>query len=372
MRRSRRQEMSRRSFLKVSAAGALALTSIPTIIIPRRTEAYQPGARVHPNISPLRVVGLRDERMTTGLSPTSGWPQQEQLVAWDVVQANMDRLACGLAEEGDAAGAWRKVFVKPAGKNWSDAVVAIKINRLGVQRMRSAVLAKTCHVLTDVLGVKGSNIYVYDACTGGGMARQDAYKGLPEGVTLADQWGGYNLSTAVPAPYLNGQRQAACLDHLVKGEVDILVNIALCKGHGSEFGGFTLCLKNHFGTFSPQPSHGPGGNADYLIAINKAPVILGPMDPGTGNVLFPRQQLCIVDALWASRPGPSEPSDSQPNALMMGVFGPVVDYVVAMRFRQDTMHWPVNEQVARRFLTDFGYSESDLPNGGRIIEVAAA
>jgi len=362
--------MTRRRFLKFTAAGALAFTSVPTIIIPRRTEAYQAGGAVHPNVDPLRVVGVRDAAMTRPANPRTTWEQEEALVNWDPVQENMDRLAMGLAEEKGAADAWKKILVKPADKSWGDVVVAVKTNQIADQRTRSAVMSKLCHVLTDVLGVKGSNVYIYDACHGGNMSKNNPFKGLPEGVHIADQWGGYNMRVTVPAPYAKGQRQAKCLDHLVKDEVDILVNVCLCKGHGSNFGGFTISMKNHFGTFDPQPSHGDGGGADYLIAINKSPQILGRMDPANGNVLFPRQQLCIVDALWASNRGPQDLPDSQPNVLLMGTFGPVVDYVGAMRFRKDMMHWPVNEQVALRFLTEFGLSESSLPNGGKIIDVS--
>jgi hypothetical protein len=364
--------ISRRGFLKVTAAGALALTSIPTIIIPRRTEAHQEGGAVHPNISPLRVVGVRDARMTTAADPRTTWEQEEKLVNWEPVQENMDRLACGLAEEKNPADAWKKILLKPANKGWSDVVVAVKINHINVQRTRSAVLSKVCHVFTDLLGVRGANIYVYDACHGDNMAARNPYAGLPEGTHLAGRWGGYNLRVDVPAPYGNGQRQARCLDQLVKDEVDILVDLALCKGHGSEFGGFTMSMKNHFGTFDPGPSHGSGGGADYVIGISKSPEILGKIDPVTGNVVFPRQQLCIVDALWASNPGPGGVPDSQPNALLMGTFSPVVDYVGAMRFRKDVMHWPVNEQVAARLLSEFGYSEKDLPNDGKILDVSPA
>jgi hypothetical protein len=362
--------MSRRGFLKVTAVGALALTSVPTIIIPRRTEAYQAGGAVHPNVDPLRVVGVRDPSMSKQANPRTTWEQEEQLVNWQPVHDNIDRLAMGLAEEKSAADAWKKIFVKPANKGWGDVVVAIKTNQIAEQRPRSAVMSKVCHVLTDVLGVKGANVHIYDACHGSGMAKSNPFKGLPEGVHIADQWGGYNSSVQVPAPYLKGQRQARCLDHLAKDEVDILVNIALCKGHGSEFGGFTLSMKNHYGTFDPGPSHRGGGNADYLIGINKSAQILGRMDAATGNVLFPRQQLVVVDALWASNPGPGDLPDSQPNTILMGTFGPVVDYLGAMRFRKDLMHWPVNEQVANRFLTDFGLTESSLPNGGKIVDVS--
>jgi len=363
--------MSRRNFLKATATGALALSAVPTIIIPRRVEAYQPGGRLHPNISPLRVAGLRDSAMTTAELPAANWLQQEQVVAWDPVQQNMDRLACALAEEGAAADAWKKIFVKPAGKAWGDVVVAVKTNNIAEQHTRSAVMSKVCRVFTDTLGVKPSNVHIYDACHGKDIVQKSPFARLPDGVTVEGKWGGSNVETAVPAPYFDGQRKARCLGHLVRGEVDILVNIALCKGHGGQWGRFTMSMKNHFGTFLPGPGHGEGGGADYVIGINKSPEILGAMDPSTGDVLFPRQQLCIIDSLWASDRGPSGPPSAQPNFLAMGTCGPVVDYVTAMRFRKDAMGWSVNEQVAERFLTEFGFSPADLPNGGRMIDALA-
>jgi len=372
VRRTDRHAISRRHFLKATAAGALALSAGPTIFIPRRVEAYQPGGKIHPYINPLRVVGARDPRMTTGQNPLAAWPEQERLVATEVVHENMDKMAMALAQEKSVADAWGKIFVKPPNKAWSDAVIAVKINHIAQQRTRSAVLSKLCHVFTDVLGARASNIYAYDACNGRNMAQRNPYAGLPEGTNLAGQWGGSDVSTAVPAPYAGGQKQSQCLGHLVKGEVDVLVDLALCKGHGPEWGRFTMCMKNHFGTFVPGPGHGPGGGADYLIAINKTPEILGAMDPATGNVLYPRQQLCLVDALWASDPGPSGPTDSQPNALLMGVCAPVVDYVGAMRFRKEMMGWTVQERVAERFLTEFGFSAAELDNGGRIVDALSA
>jgi len=359
--------MSRRSFLGTAAAGALAFSTIPTIITPRRVEAYQPGGRIHPNVNPLRVVGVRDPAMVTEDAVPPAWQDQDRLVANAVVEDNIDRMAMALAEEEDVARAWSKIFVKPAGKEWSDAVVAIKTNQIARQRTRSAVMAKVCRVLTGVLGVRGGNIHIYDACHGNSMPG-NPFKGLPEGVTLESKWGGSNLRTKVPTPYFDGSRESECLDHLVRDRVDVLVNIALCKGHGGQFGGFTMCMKNHFGTFSPRPSHQEGGGADYLIGINKSARILGRMDPRTGGVMYPRQQLCLVDALWGSKPGPGGPPTHRLDAMFMGVFGPAVDYVGAMRFRKDTMQWPVNEGVATRLLQEFGYSESDLPNEGKIID----
>jgi hypothetical protein len=154
----------------------------------------------------------------------------------------------------------------------------------------------------------------------------------------------------------------------VDGSVDILINIAMCKGHSDTFGGFTMTMKNHFGTFDPSPGHQDGAQ-DYLIAINQTSEILGPLDPKTGKVLFPRQQLCLIDALWASEGGPGGYPRTQPNFLAMGVFSPVLDYIVATRFRGERMGWKLNMAATRRMLTDFGYKESDLPGGGKIIDI---
>ena len=362
--------MSRRRFLAATAS-TVALTAVPTIILPKRAEAYQPGGRIHPNVNPLRVVGVTDPGMTAAVKENASWAEQEELVVSDVIQENMDRMAVALAEESSPADAWKKILLKPPAKSWNDVVIGIKSNQAHLQHPQSVVLGKVCRVLTDLLGAKGSNIHVYDACKGHDMATLTPFKGLPEGVHLAGTWGGYNTDTTVARPYFDGQRHSRCIAPLVRNEADILIDMAMCKGHNREFGGFTMCMKNYFGTFDPAPAHKDGGGADYLIGINKSPEILGRIDARTGDVLFPRQQLCIVDALWASKRGPRLPPNAQPNALLMGVFGPAVDYVCAMRLRKDVLGWPVQEQVAGRFLTEFGYSESDLPNGGQIINAAA-
>ena len=144
--------------------------------------------------------------------------------------------------------------------------------------------------------------------------------------------------------------------------------MAMCKGHSSRFGGFTMSMKNHFGTFSPKPGH-EDGSLDYLIAINQSPEILGSMDRRTGKVLYPRQQLCLIDALWAGKGGPGGNPSHQPNFIAMGVMSPAVDYLVATRFRAERMGWKINMEATRRMLTDFGYNEADLPAGGKIIEI---
>jgi hypothetical protein len=53
----------------------------------------------------------------------------------------------------------------------------------------------------------------------------------------------------------------------------------------------------------------------------------------------------------------------------MGVLSPIVDYQMATKFRGERMGWQPNMRATRRMLTDFGYTENDLPDQGKIIEI---
>jgi hypothetical protein len=227
-------------------------------------------------------------------------------------------------------------------------------------------MAKVCRVLVEQMNVKASHVLIYDGKHGADLVEKTPFTGLPEGCRIVGQWEGIDAPVPVPAPWGEGDNRADCLRNLAKGEVDILINIALCKGHRDTFGGFTMTMKNHFGTFTPKWGHRFGAT-DYLLAINKTPQILGDMDARSGAVLFPRQQLCIVDALWASEQGPKCDTSCQPNRLYMGTFAPVLDYQVATQFRKATMGWAIDEEVTERLLSDFGFQRSDLPKGGKII-----
>jgi hypothetical protein len=351
--------ISRRRFMRQGmAAGAAALLS-PIAFVRKAPAAWAAGTATHPHVDNLRVVGLTDAQMTRDQETGISWFRQNELVNAEVVCANIDRLACALARARTTAEAWRTILVKPPRKAWAETVVAIKTNNIAQQHTRSAVMAKIVHTLIHNLGIKPSNIHIYDACHGNGMGQQTPFAGLVDGCRIEDTWGGSTTLTHVPAPWKGGGGQAYSLKHLVDGSVDILINIALCKGHSSDFGGFTMTMKNHFGTFSPRPGH-QDGRQDYLIALNKTTEILGPLDGRTGKILYPRQQLCLIDALWASKGGPGGNPSHQPNFLAMGVFSPVVDYVMATAFRGKKMGWEPNGEVTRRFLTEFGYTEADL------------
>jgi hypothetical protein len=361
-------KINRRQFMKKSLALGASISAFPAVITSTSRAEMINKVVVHPNVDNLKVVGLTDEAMTTVHKPNAPWILQNKLAIKETVWENIDKLASSLTETSNPTQAWKSIFIKPTDKTWSETIVAIKTNNLGKQHTRSAVMAKICYTLTDVLGVKPTNIHIYDACHGRTMSKRSKFVGLPEGCSIQNKWGGSSSLTSIPSPWKNGRQKAKCLEHLVNDSVDILINIAMCKGHSQRFGGFTMTMKNHFGTFDPDPGHDEGSQ-DYLIAINQTKEILGKMEKHTHKVLFPRQQLCLIDALWASQGGPGGFSTHQPNFLAMGVLSPIVDYQVATKFRHEKMGWPLNMQMTNRMLNDFGYHKGDLPFGAKLIEI---
>ncbi len=362
--------VSRRSFLKTSIAGAAVFGVAPHLFLPKSAAGLREGTGSHPNVDGLRVAGVHDPGMTREVVPVCPWTHQEKLVVGRAVEENMDRMAMALTGENRIRDAWKAILLKPPGKAWSDVVVAIKTNNIARQHTRSAVMAKVCRVLVEELNVRPGRVCIYDGKHGADLAEKTPFAGLPEGCRIVGQWGGLNTPVPIPSPWRGGGKKADCLTNLASGEVDILINIALCKGHRDTFGGFSMSMKNHLGSFQPRWAH-VFGASDYLLAINGTPQILGEMDARTGSVLFPRQQLCIIDALWASEGGPSCDTSCQPNRLYMGTFAPVLDYQVATQFRKGTMGWAIDEEMTGRFLSDFGVDKADLPQNGRIIDARA-
>lgn len=371
MNRNKPSSITRRTFVKNTALGTAALGLAPTILIPGKAQAetLEKGFIYHPTMNPLRVVTVQDDKMTLENNPTAPWMKQDQLTDVKVVSENIDRLACTLSEEKDPKQAWKKLLIKPPKKEWNETVVAIKTNNIALQHTKSGTMSKMCRVLTERMGVKASNIFIYDACHGKDMVKKTPFEGLPEGCNVASTWGGFVTPVPVGKPWLDGEQKVKCVEMLAKGKVDILINIAMCKGHSSSFGTTTMCMKNHMGTFNPRPHAHKDGGTDFLFAINRSPLVLGEADEKNKKIAFPKQQLCMVEALWASEKGPQHPSSAQPNRLFMGTFGPAVDYLAATEFRNKVMGWSINNKVVDRFLTDFGFSPKDLPNGGKLIEV---
>ena len=357
-------KITRRTFIKKTAVAAAGISAFPMIFIPKARAQWAPKTMVHPNVDNLRVVSITDAKM---IKPDASFFDLDKFIVQKAVWENIDKLACSLTQTQSPQEAWRTIFIKPPGKSWSDTVVALKFSSVPVRGYQtpSAIVSKICHSLVNTVGVKSYNIHIYDAVHGTMMQK---FVGLPEGCRVEELWGGVTTEAQIPKPWSDAinKGKSTCLKQLVDGSVDILINISKCRGHVfSHLGGFTMAMKNHFGSFYPHWGHSPDSGLDYLIAINQTPEILGSMDKKTGRVLYPRQQLCLIDGLYVV----DNISLHQTNFLAMGVLAPVVDYQVGTKFLREKMEWNIPVPVTNRMLTDFGYDESDLPAGGKIIDL---
>jgi predicted NAD-dependent protein-ADP-ribosyltransferase YbiA (DUF1768 family) len=325
--------------------------------------------QIHPEIDNTRVAFCHDPSMISG-NPVdwSTIEAQNEMVVPDRVHENMDKMAMAIAEKATPEDAWAAIFRKPESKEWNEVKVAVKINSVEERHLnRLAVIEKVCLAIID-LGVLNENITIYDASWGisGTENYMNLYETdyamqrLPPGVQISTTLGGERVPITLP-----DSSEEPCTPQLADGTIDILINIAVNKGHGISYSGrFTLTLKNHLGSLVfLHPGAQNGGDLPQitpkLIAMNQSTAILGEGDP-------PRQQLCIVDSLWASTGGPHDTPNRAPCCLVMGTFSPIVDYLTVRRIREERPEnqggtpygmgmTDTDEEVLGRFLSDFGY-----------------
>jgi hypothetical protein len=337
--------VSRRNFLSSAAAGAggLLASGVMPALGDEIKGGWTNGMQINPAIDNLRVVCCIDPAMIKGDPRSWDVASQNNPVNAEKVLRTMDAMACGLAQKSAPHEAWGTIFRKPESKEWSDVKVAIKPNCYLANNPRVAVIDAVCRALVS-LGVQPSNIIIYD----GGDNAKGKYgsyigSGLPAGVIASrgnDAMGG-TIAAPVPKPH---KGMFKCSAAVANGTIDIMVNIAVNRG--SSFAGLTMTLKNHAGTFDPKPIH-LGGGLNYIIAFNKSEAILGGAPV--------RQQLCIVDSIWAMTGGPFGVPNKRPCALLMGTFAPAVDYITARRIREPLMGCTHPPEL-NRLMTDFGYA----------------
>ncbi len=348
--------LSRRRFLAAAAGGIGAVACAGPVSAMRRDRplAWSPGKQVNPAIDNLRVVHCTDPAMIRA-DPTR-WDVRSQNapVVAERVRANVEAMACALAEKTSSAEAWAAIFRKPETKAWPEVKVAIKPNGSGGNMARVAVIDTVCSALAG-LGVRPANIRMY-GCPRWAEYEAGGYRpflgnGLPTEIVLShghDAMGG-TVEVETPGP---DSETYQCAAALADGSIDILVNIATNKGHMLRtFGGISLTMKNHAGSFvMPLTRHAFGG-LDYIIEFNRSDLVLG----GTP----PRQQLCIVDSLWGMTSGPGGVPNARPVSLSMGTFGPAVDWLVAKKVREPLMGCS-HPDFLSDIVTGFGYEPPAL------------
>lgn len=357
---------SRREFLKITAiaTAGLSVMSIGKKDVSAKGLAWTSATQINPDIPNTRVVSCTDTKMITNTtsaraaSTFGGTSGQNIFVNTAQVEANMDAMAKQLTGKSTAALAWSTIFRKPSTKQWSAVKTAIKVNCINTGIMpKIAVVGKICQEFIN-LGVSPGNITIFDACSNAsGSTKYTPYistatvkKGLPFGVVVSSiTKDGPNVpvgtSTLKCTSILAVQNGTS-----ITYPIDILVNCAVNKGHSSSHGGFTMCMKNHTGTLKYScPS------TEEIITENQSEAIIGG-----SNGAPCRQQLCIIDSLWAATTGPSDPASHLPCTLTMGTVAPVVDYQVALKIRQDTMNSTPNQGVIDTWLQRFNINKANL------------
>lgn len=341
---------SRRNFLKTTAAGGAGLIVSNGLLKTAfsKESASRRGIEINPNINNLRVVYIEDPTMLEDGTNTSFGSFSSSTSKIDAAKAkeNMDKMACALANIEDINQAWGTIFQKPTAKDWEDVTVAIKPNcaascNQSIPHASVPIMKTVIDVLVG-FGVKGSNMTIYDVSGYSGNPSQL----YPENLMVTGiKYAAPGSSTYTTTPY-----KATT----VVRDVDIIINIASCKGHGtpSDGGKITLTMKNHIGTMKLNcPS-----TVKTLIDIHNSEAILGKPPFSAANP--PKQQLAIIDCLWAAEGGPNNQPDSVPCIIVMGTLCPAVDCFTAIKVRTEKLNYhSASDRTGHlKYLTEYGYN----------------
>jgi len=339
---------SRREFLKTTAAGGAGLIlsdSVVNTVLGGEQKTVTRGVEINPKINNLRVVYVEDSTMlANGTSTTFGtFSAANTKVNADKVKANMDKMACALANEADIKKAWETIFQKPAAKNWADVLIAIKPNcaagSTDGQSYPHAVIPiinAVCNVLIG-FGAKGSNMTIYD--TNGFSVNPSTLYPASSMVSGIKFLGPTSRNYPVP---LGSTISSAAIT------ADIIINIASNKGH-SALGGATLTMKNHLGTVG-----GHVTTVQPILDIHNSEAVLGKPPFSTTNP--PKQQLAIVDCLWTAKSGPTAAPDKAPCMIVMGTCCPAVDCFTAIKLRSEKFAYGGTRATFISYLTLYGYN----------------
>lgn len=351
---SEEKNISRRSFLKSTGSGAAGLTVLGSGLNSvfsdqKKMSAWSNDLQINPEIKNTKVVCCHNPAFFTDETKAitaNGFQKQNECVDTTRVETDMDGMAVALSGKNNPEQAWAAIFRRSSNKEWTQVKVAIKVNCIYEPIMpRIAIVGKVCKELIR-LGVEPQNITIYDACHNAyGNGRYNSYvgTGIPQNVKVANQ----QASSAQTTNISVGSKTLKCSNIVL--ESDILVNCAVNKGHSfQQSSKFTLTMKNHTGSMKLSC---PSDIAE-LVNENKSDAILGG-DPV-------RQQLCIVDSLWAAVPGPLSPATHLPARIIMGTFGPAVDIAVVRNIREAIMNASHDNNGINTILTSFGLDEKDI------------
>jgi hypothetical protein len=351
---------NRRNFLKIAAAATAGIVFFPGrsqgLSVSSGSAGWRDDLLIHSSIDNVKTVCCFDEAMVES-QLASDFAHQNEWVDPTLIAKNMDKLATMLANTDTASEAWKKIFRKPTDKLWNQVKAAIKVNCANTSNMpRVAIVSKVCTELINI-GVLPANITIYDSLNNASGAGKygdslgTPISGLPSGIVV---WTKTLDGPTVPV----GSTTMQCSSAIVLPDADpitynadILVNIG--SNAGTDIAGSepSLCMGNHIGTLKFSTP-----TAAELIAMNQSEAIIGQ-----GTTAVPcRQQLCIIDSLWATVGPAGDLFKPCPCRIVMGMLPPVVDYLTAKNIREQHMNAPPNATLITSWLTAFGYTTNDV------------
>ncbi len=327
---------------------------------------------INTDVDNLRVAFIQDAPSGTVTSTSMvrsttypGWtdfnsPTYATGVNFAAVKANMDKLACALANKTDVTAAWATLLKIPSTKTWQTAKAVIKPNAFASDHPSVPIVSRICEVLIG-FGMPAANITIADQ---GGNCGIYLGTGLcPAGVVATSEGGVNKTGTTVQFPASAGGETFSALTCV--GDADILVSIGCNKGHDQfgEYSGVTMSQKNTKGAiwFGCNDNNAAGTRGTLRLVNNNSCVYMVGNIPTT----YPaKMQLYIVDSLWMGNAADWSggiTDGNNGNAIVMGTFGGAVDYATTMKIRVTKFAastW--NQPIVNAFITGYGYPASAI------------
>jgi hypothetical protein len=312
---NRGRRVSRRDFIKTTAAGAAlsyAGLNLGKLITGGKALAQASD-------SALRVVQINNAAFSkTASNIPHGYAAQDANINTAIVYSGMDQAVMCLTQKASPLEAWRAIVPTPGGANpqYAQAKIGIKVNYfnpgLGTH---VAVVDYLINSLVNLLGFTPGNIYVYDGSSG---SKQDYLKtALVNGAAV--NVGDFGRAGSYPIAGYN-----STLTTLINNDtLHYLISAAVCKGHSGYAGGFSLTMKNHYGSFQPL-SHSYDG---YLAGINAHSKIQN------------KTILALIDAIYCCNGATGTTRTTPVNKLIVGKVPIAVDFVSA----KNLIELPVNQ-----------------------------